>query len=88
MSWNDFMSGAMTMAAVVIALFFLRYWRTSGERLFLFFSVAFVLLGANWMLSSGHGMVVEHAHLFRFAAFVLIAVAIINKNRAGSRQRG
>lgn len=83
MSWVDFLRGALTLAALVVALFFLRFWRETHDRLFLIFSLAFVLLASTWLLSVGHG-VVEHAHFLRFAAFVLIAYAVIDKNRRGS----
>lgn len=85
--WSDFLKGALTMAALVIALFFLRYWRTTRERLFLYFSVAFVLLAGNWALSVGHGVLIGHEHLLRFAAFLLIAFAVISTNRAAPSRR-
>jgi CHASE2 domain-containing sensor protein len=78
---NDFLQGALVMASLSIALFFLRYWRATRERLFALFSVAFCLLGANWALASLGGLLAPHAHLFRFLAFVVIALAVIDKNR-------
>ncbi|HVV81851.1 MAG TPA: DUF5985 family protein [Kofleriaceae bacterium] len=78
------LSGALAALAVVISTFFLRYWRLSHDRLFLFFSAAFGLLAVNW-----GGVAVELAtselrpylYLCRLLAFVLIATAIVDKNR-------
>lgn len=78
---NDFLRGAVTMAALAIGLFFLRYWHSSRDRLFLLFSVAFWLLGLNWALISLGGPLAPHAYLFRFLAFVVIALAVLDKNR-------
>ena len=85
---NDFLRGAAATAALAIAVFFLRYWRTSRERLFLSFSVAFVLLSLNWALPAIGGPLAPHAHVFRFVGFALIAYAVIDKNRRGKRSAG
>jgi hypothetical protein len=85
---NDFFRGAAAMAALAIALFFLRYWRTSRERLFFSFSVAFLLLSLNWALPALGGTLASHAHFFRFAGFALIAYAVLDKNRRGKRRSG
>ena len=41
--------GATVMASVACALFFLRFWRQSRDRLFACFGFAFVALAANWL---------------------------------------
>jgi hypothetical protein len=81
---NDFLMGAMAMACWVAALFFLRFWRDTSDRLFALFACAFFLLGitriglACWHeLSEGQ----TYFHWLRLAAFVLILIAIIDKNR-------
>lgn len=86
---NAWLSGAITMAALTIALFFLRYWRHSGERLFLYFSMAFVLEGLHRLLlawPASHPDAPE-VFLIRLAEYLLIIYAIIAKNR-GSTGRG
>jgi len=83
---SDFLHGAITLASAAIALFFLRYWRSTGDRLFLMFSAGFGLLAVHWLLSSLLAHVETSAHILRFGAFALIAVAVLDKNRkAGSR---
>jgi hypothetical protein len=82
---TDFLHGAITLASATIGLFFLRYWRSSGDRLFVMFSAAFWLLSLHWLLSSVLPQLETHAHVLRFAAFVLIALAVLDKNRIRKR---
>lgn len=81
---NDFLRGAVVMASLTVGLFFLRYWRSTRDRLFLLFCVAFWLLALNWVFSNWKGPLSEHAYVPRFLAFVIIAAAVLDKNR---RQR-
>ncbi len=85
---SDFLHGAITMASSAVALFFLRYWRTTRDRLFLMFSGAFALLAAHWLLMSAFPRLVTQAHGLRFAAFLLIALAVLDKNRERGGTRG
>ena len=41
----DFLSGAITMGFLMAALFFLSFWRSTRDSLFLAFAIAFALLG-------------------------------------------
>ena len=45
-----FTSGLLTLGYLLAALFFLRFWRRSGDPLFTSFAGAFVLLAANQAL--------------------------------------
>ncbi len=83
---NQFMQGAVVMACLTIGLFFLRFWRRSRERLFLFFAVAFCILGANWFALSFTRSDEPNTGLYavRLAAFLVILVGIWDKNRAVS----
>ncbi len=84
------MSGAIAMVFGVAALFFLRFWRDTGDRLFAFFAVAFVLMSVNRL----HLALIapldvrEERYWVRFAAFALILVAILDKNRASRASAG
>ena len=80
----DFLSGAITMGFAVAGLFFLRFWRRTGDGLFLAFAVAFWLLGLGQALLTFTDMPVEERswlYLLRLAAFSLILVSIWVKNR-------
>jgi hypothetical protein len=81
---EDFLMGAIAMASTIAALFFLRFWRETRDRLFAIFAVAFLLLGATRFGLSWQGEQTEgHTHWYwvRLAAFVLILLAIADKNR-------
>jgi hypothetical protein len=83
-------SGAIAMGYAVAGLFFLRFWRETGDRLFLIFSVAFWLLGAQRLALGLHGQTDENhtgLYLVRLFAFLLILAAILDKNRYRSRDR-
>ncbi|MFZ5890721.1 MAG: DUF5985 family protein [Myxococcota bacterium] len=80
---NQFLRGALTMACLLAALFFFRFWRESAERLFLWFGAAFVLLGVSTAWLAAGGLLGEYAYWPRFATFAMIAGAVIAKNRPG-----
>jgi hypothetical protein len=83
--------GVLAMGCLVSALFFLRYWRSSRDRLFAFFATAFGLMAVQWTLSALTGTdELDHSHplLLRILAFLAIIVGISDKNRRERRQRG
>lgn len=85
-----FLNGATMLAYLACALFFLRFWTQSRERLFGFFALAFTLLGIN---SGGLSVLAAdderryYLYLVRLVSFLLILYAIWDKNRAGRRPR-
>jgi hypothetical protein len=84
---KQFVWGILTTSCVVAALFFWRYWKVSGDRLFVFFSLAFAAMAANWIGLSLVAPALELQHyvlLFRLLAFVFIIVGIVDKNRRGT----
>lgn len=78
----DAMTGAIVLASWVAGLFFLRFWRDTRDRLFAIFAGAFWLLGLT-RLALIFVQREEHHYIYwiRLAAFVLIVLAIIDKNR-------
>jgi hypothetical protein len=84
------MWGVLAMASVTAALFFLRFWRESRERLFAFFALAFALLSANWI-----GLAIinhptdevrqEYGYVVRLVAFVILIIGIFDKNRRSGK---
>ena len=84
-SLQPLISGAIVMGYGVCALFFLRFWRNTQDRLFLVFSFAFSLLGLQ-RLALGLLQPLEEWHtglyMVRLLAFLLILGAIIDKNRS------
>lgn len=78
-------SGAIAMGYGVAGLFFLRFWRETGDRLFLIFSGAFWILGLQRLaLIFTREMIEDHTglYLIRLFAFLLILGAIVDKNRS------
>ena len=85
MTLYDFLSGFVSCGFLVAGLFFLRFWRRSGDGLFVWFAVAFWLLGLGQALLALAGIPVEERssiYLIRLAAFLVILFAIVRKNRA------
>jgi hypothetical protein len=82
---NALLSGAIVLAALVAALFFLRFWRQTRDRFFLYFAVAFVLEALHrllWALAPQSEADAPQYYLIRLASYGLILLAIIGKNRA------
>ena len=88
MTLYDFLSGAVTLGFVLCGLHFLGFWKRTRDTLFLAFAFAFFLLGLNQAILALADIPVEErswVYLLRLAAFVLIIVAVVGKNRGGSR---
>jgi hypothetical protein len=84
----DFMAGAATLGYLALSGFFLRFWRKTGERLFLAFGFAFAFLALNQMASTYFEAGDERtliAYALRVLGFILILAAIIDKNVASRR---
>lgn len=81
---NVFASGMLVAGYLVTALFFLRFWSQSRDRLFALFATAFGLLAVQRLALTVSGAPVEGQTIFyllRVLAFGVIAYAIIDKNR-------
>ena len=86
MRYTPFMHGALTALCGIVMLFFFRSWHRSRDRFFLFFAVAFLMFAAHWAIL-GSGQAGEHAvwpYMTRLVAFVLILIAIVDKNRSAA----
>jgi hypothetical protein len=80
----EFMSGLITMGFAIAGLFFFRFWRRTGDFLFAAFALAFWLLATNQTLLFFATVPLEERtwiYLLRLAAFTLIIVAVVAKNR-------
>lgn len=82
---NAVMLGAIAIASLVAAMFFLRFWRNTRDRFFLFFAISFFIEAVNRTALGLTAVSKEQEPLFylvRLCAFALIIVAIVDKNRA------
>lgn len=78
-----FTAGALTLGWLAIGVFFLKFWRRTGDGLFLAFAVAFALLATNQAVPVLFGVPSEnqgYIYLLRLAAFLLIILAVLRKN--------
>ncbi len=82
---NEFISGALTMGSFIAGLFFLRFWKSSRDRFFLFFAVAFWIEAVDRILitfaAAPAPEKIPALYLIRLIAFSLILFAIFDKNR-------
>jgi len=81
---NQMLSGAVAVASLVAALFFLRFWRNTRDRFFLYFALSFALEGLNRIAMGLLVQLTEDNPLFysvRVVAYGLIVAAIWRKNR-------
>jgi hypothetical protein len=80
---TTFLTGAISFACIVIALFFLRFWRSTHDSFFIYFSLSFALealgRGAAALLQLGDDNPAFYG--LRVIAYGLIIVAIWQKNR-------
>jgi len=78
-----FTAGALTLGWLAIGVFFLKFWRRTGDGLFLAFAVAFALVAVNQAVPVLFGVPSDHQgyiYLLRLAAFLLIILAVLRKN--------
>lgn len=88
---NEMLVGAIALASMLCGLFFLRFWRTTGDRFFIYFALSFGVEGVNRMISGVTHSLYENSpvfYLIRLVSYGLILVAIWEKNRPGSRTAG
>jgi len=78
-----FVLGMIVTGYLVAAVFFLRFWRRTGDGLFAAFAAAFLLFAVNQTVVALSGVEGDERgwiYLIRLAGFSLIIVAILRKN--------
>jgi uncharacterized membrane protein HdeD (DUF308 family) len=78
------LSGALMAMYLAIGVFFLRFWVSSRDRLFALFALAFGVLAIQRLALSLTNAMTENQTVFyvlRLIAFVIIVIAIVDKNR-------
>ena len=85
---NQFMLGAIAMGSAVAALLFFRFWRSSRDRLFLYFSLSFLLEAVDRLFMSMGNLSDENQgfYLVRLLSYALILWAVVEKNLARRSQ--
>ena len=84
-----FLDGAIMMSFCVAGLCFLKFWARTHDRLFLMFSFSFFIMAINrllltWFVLRGDNPDESQTiiYLIRLAAYVIILIAIVVKNRS------
>jgi hypothetical protein len=83
---NIFMWGVCVATFACGGVFFARFWRQTGDRLFAIFAVAFALLALNYLGLAVLKVSDDSRHLLyfmRLASFLAIIGAIVDKSRRG-----
>ena len=86
---NNLLTGGIAMGSIVIALFFLRFWRSTRDRFFMYFALSFAIEGAHRVYSSLTYQDAEDSalhYLIRLLAYGLILWAILEKNLPARRK--
>lgn len=80
---SAFLGGAISLASLVVALFFLRFWRATRDTFFLYFALSFALEGASRAVSVMLYLSDDNPAFYgtRVLAYGLIILAIWQKNR-------
>ena len=81
----QFLLGVTAAGCFVIALFFARFWRATGDRFFAWMSLAFAIFAANRVVLSildENSEARPAAYSVRLLAFAMIVFAIIARERA------
>lgn len=81
----NFLQGSIFVAFLVTGLFFTRFYLRSRDRFFAMFSGAFLLLSTERLLLAlidPNAETRSSVYVLRLFAFIVIIVAIIEKNRA------
>lgn len=83
---NEMLLGGAAIASLVAGLFFVKYWRSTRDRFFLFFALSFLGQAANRLhmgiTASWNEQLPAH-YLVRLLCYGLILFAIWDKNRPG-----
>lgn len=79
----EFLRGGTMVAMFGVAIYFLRFWRGTHDRLFLLFSLAFFVLSGSqvivcWLGKTGDSS--PGVYWLRLIAFLLIIAGIVEKN--------
>ncbi len=80
--------GALAMGTFMIGVIFLRFWRDGGDRFFLYFALSFFVQALNRVtlaLSASPQEGSPWQYGVRLLAYLLIIVAIMDKNRRPKR---
>lgn len=81
---NEMLIGAISACSFIIGLFFLRFWKTTKDKFFLFFALSFLIEGTNriWLVLffNLHEASPDY-YIVRVVSYSFIIIAILIKNK-------
>lgn len=83
------LSGAIAMACCTISTFFVRFWKRTGDRFFLYFAASFFIEAIERVVMGLIHYSDEQEPLFylmRLVSFLIIIYAILDKNGLVNRK--
>jgi hypothetical protein len=86
---SEFLMGGIMLGYAVAALFFLKFWNQTRDRLFAMFAIAFALLAANYLIltpTERSTEIVPLHYMLRFLAFLIILLGVVDKNYSRRKQ--
>lgn len=86
----EFFSGITVMGCFVSVLYFLKFWKQTGDRFFFIFALSFGIFAVNRIAITLFNTENENNAMFyslRLLAFIFILYAIIDKNRSGKTKK-
>lgn len=75
--------GAVIMGDAIVALFFVRYWKITGDRFFLFFAASFVAIAVSRVVVDEAIPPVGYepfGYMIRILSYLFIIAGILYKN--------
>lgn len=87
---EGFLLGVIVTSSITAGAFFIKFWRRTGDRLFLAFGAAFFIEGLNrvaFLLVDRPSEGSPAIYVVRLLAFSLILAAIVSKNLGSTRSR-
>jgi hypothetical protein len=82
--------GALIMGDVIASLFFVRFWKMTGDRFFLFFSASFVAMAVSRVVVDEDvppfGLETM-GYIMRILSYLFIVAGILYKNRGTRTSR-
>jgi hypothetical protein len=84
----DMLGGALLLSYLMAGTYFFKFWKRTGDRLFIHFAVAFWLFVLNQLATSIPDVAKEtdgYEYLLRVIGFIVIIVGIVDKNLGASR---
>lgn len=82
---QGFLLGIIVTASLTAGVYFLKFWRRTGDPLFMAFSAAFTIEGLNritYLFLENPNEGSPAIYVVRLFAFLLILIAIVRKNRS------